>query len=143
MTHQQLTPPPIAEPATDEEVAGAYAAAYAHGDLDALRAVLAPDAVFRLLMPGDFHTVHGSAAFVEQVAHAMSQADRWRPHSNTVAPIGDRFAARIRFVIEVGLERFHLEHQEVVSVRNGRVEAIDSVCSGFRPVATDHSAVGR
>ncbi len=139
----QLTIPPLVPQGTDEEVAGAYAAAYASADLDALREILAADVVSRLLMPGDFRTLHGAEAFVDELAAAVSQIEGWRPHSWSVTPIGERFATRSRLVLVAGGDRYQLEHQEVVTVRNGRVVAIDGVCSGFRPVATDRSAVGR
>jgi hypothetical protein len=143
MTTTLLTIPPLVRPATDEEVAGAYAAAYASADVEALLEILAPDVVSRLLMPTDFRTLTGNEAFVEELATAVAQVDGWRPHSWSVAPIGDRFATRSRLVLEAGGGRYQLEHQEVVTVRNGKVVAIDGVCSGFRPVTTDRSAVGR
>lgn len=137
----QLTIPPLVRPGTDEEVAGAYAAAYASADFEALRVILAPDVVSRLLMPGDFRTLHGAEAFVDELAGAVSQVDGWRPHSWSVMAIGEKFATRSRLVLEVGGGRFQLEHQEVVAVRDGRVVAIDGVCSGFRPVDAHRSAV--
>lgn len=139
----QLTIPPLVQPATDEEVAGAYAAAYATADLEALREILAPDVVCRLLMPGDYRTLTGNEAFVDEMAAAVAQVDGWRPHSWSVTPMGEKFATRSRLVLEAGGGRYQLEHQEFVTVRNGRVVAIDGVCSGFRPVTTDRSAVGR
>ncbi len=139
----QLSLAPLLSTATDEEVAGAYAAAYACADLEALRSILAPDVISRLLMPGDFRTLQGGDAFVTELAAAVAQVDGWRSHSSSVVPIGDKFATRSRLVLEAGGDRYQLEHQEVVTVRNGRVEAIDGVCSGFRPVTTDRSAVGR
>ena len=126
-------------PGNDEEVAAAYAAAYASADLEALRGLLAPDVVSRLLMPGDVRTLHGAEAFLAELAAAVAQVDATRPHSSSVAVIGDRFVTRARIVLDVGGSRYHLEHQEVVTVSNGHVVALDGVCTGFRPVATDGS----
>ena len=130
-------------PGNDEEVAASYAAAYASADLETLRGLLAPDVVSRLLMPGDFRTLHGADAFVEELAAAVSQVDAARPHSSSVAVIGDKFVTRSRIVLEVDGSRFHLEHQEVVTVRDGYVVALDGVCTGFRPVAGNGSGVRR
>jgi ketosteroid isomerase-like protein len=130
-------------PGNDEEVAAAYAAAYASADLDALRELLAPDVVSRLLMPGDFRTLHGKQAFLDELAEAVAQVDAARPHSSSVAVIGDKFVTRSRIVLEAGGSRYHLEHQEVVTIRGGYVVALDGVCTGFRPVAQDGSEVRR
>lgn len=136
----QLTRPSYLLPATDEEVAGAYAAAYASADIDALRDLLHPDVVCRLLMPADFQTGQGAERFLAELAGAVTQVDGWRPHSSSVAPIGDKFATRSRLVLEVDGARYHLEHQEVVTVSGGRVVSVDGVCSGFRPVAAPHGS---
>ncbi len=137
MTTTQLTRPPMLQPTSDEEVAGAYAAAYACADLDALRDLLDEQVVSRLLMPGDFRTLVGREAFVQELAEAVGGVDGWRSHSSCVTPIGDKFATRSRLVLWAGGGRYQLEHQEVVTVRNGRVVAIDGLCSGFRPMATN------
>lgn len=126
-------------PGNDEEVAAAYAAAYASADLAALRSILAPDAVSRLLMPGDFRILHGAEEFLDELAAAVAHVDAARPHSSSVAVIGDKFVTRARIVLDVGGSRYHLERQEVVTVSNGHVVALDGVCTGFRPVATDAS----
>lgn len=139
----QLTRPPHLLPATDEEVAGAYAAAYASADVDALRDLLHPDVVCRLLMPGDVQSLRGAEAFVEVLSAAVAGVDGWRTHSSSVTAMGDRFATRSRLVLEVAGDRYQLEHQEFVTVDAGRVVAIDGVCSGFRPVATPTSDVPR
>lgn len=136
MTSQLTTRPQPLLPGNDEEVAAAYAAAYAGADLDALRDLLAPDVVSRLLLPADFRTLHGADAFVEELAAAISGIDGSRPHSSSAAPIGDKFVTRSRIVLDAGGVRHHLEHLEVVTVRDGYVVAIDGVCTGFRPVAT-------
>ncbi|RHW24147.1 nuclear transport factor 2 family protein [Nocardioides immobilis] len=119
---------------TDEEVAAAYADAYASGDLDALRDLLAPDVVSRLLMPGDLRTLTGADAFLEELAGAITGVDAARRHSASVVPIGEKFTTRSQLVLEAGGGRYHLAHLEVVTVRDGLVVAIDGVCTGFRPV---------
>ena len=132
----QTTHPPYLLPMTDEEVAGAYAAAYAAGDIDALRDLLHPDVECRLLMPADVQSLRGAEAFIEGLAAAVAAVDGYRPHSSSVTPMGERFATRSRLVLEAEGGHYQLEHQEFVTVRGGRIVAIDGVCSGFRPVAT-------
>ncbi|KAA1416429.1 nuclear transport factor 2 family protein [Nocardioides humilatus] len=139
MTSQLTHRPATLLPANDEEVAAAYAAAYAAADLDTLREVLAPDVVSRLLMPGDFRTLHGAEAFVDELAGAVAGVDASRPHSSSVQAIGDKFVVRARIELAVGGGRYQLEHLEVVTVRGGYVVALDGVCTGFRPVAVDGS----
>lgn len=132
----QITRPTQLLPATDEEVAGAYAAAYASADVVSVRDLLAPDVVCRLLMPGGVQELQGAEAFVEGLVGAVSEVDAWRFHSSSVAPIGDKFVTRSRLALEVAGTHYQLEHQDVVTVRGGSVIAIDGVCTGFRPVAT-------
>lgn len=140
---RDATPARRMVPGNDEEVAAAYAAAYASADLDALRELLAPDVVSRLLMPSDFRTLHGAQAFLDEFAEAVSQVDAARPHSSSVAVIGDKFVTRSRIVLDAGGSRYHLEHQEVVTVQGGHVVALDGVCTGFRPVTSSGSEVRR
>ncbi len=118
---------------TDEEVAAAYAAAYAGGDVDALGDLLAPDVVSRLLMPAGLRTLNGVDSFKAELAEAIGGVDRARLHSSSAAPVGDKFVTRSRLVLYAGGGHYHLEHLEVVTVENGRVSAIDGVCTGFRP----------
>ncbi len=134
-------PTRLIPPGNDEEIAAAYAAAYASADLEALHSLLAPDLVSRLLMPGDLRTLHGAPAFLDELATAVAHVDAVRPHSSSVAVIGDKFVTRARIVLDVGGSRYHLEHQEVVTVANGYVVALDGVCTGFRPVATKGAEV--
>lgn len=134
-----MSQPTIAErtlPLTDEEVAAAYAAAYASCDLDALREVLGADVVSRLLMPGGLRELRGADAFLDELAGAVAGVTGYRMHSSEAEPIGDRFVTRSRLVLEVGSDRFQLEHREVVEVRDGHVVAIDGVCTGFRPTGS-------
>ena len=118
---------------TDEEVAAAYASAYARGDVDAMSDLLAPDLVSRLLMPGGLRILDGVDAFKAELAEAIGDVDGARLHSSSAAPIGDKFVTRARLVLYAGGGHYHLEHLEVVTVEDGRVTAIDGVCTGFRP----------
>jgi ketosteroid isomerase-like protein len=136
MTSQLTQHPQPVLPVNDEEVAAAYAAAYASADLDALGRLLAPEVVSRLLMPTEFRTVHGAQAFLDEMAEAISQVDGYRPHSSSVAAIGDKFVTRSRIALDAWGGHHQLEHLEVVTVRDGYVVAVDGVCTGFRPVAT-------
>lgn len=138
MTSQLINPMRL-QPVNDEEVAAAYAAAYAAADLDTLREILAPGVVSRLLMPGDFRTLHGADAFVDELSDAVSGVDASRPHSSSVQAIGDKFVVRARIELAVGAGRYQLEHLEVATVRDGYVVALDGVCTGFRPVPVDGS----
>ena len=140
MTSQLTSPSQRVLPVNDEEVAAAYAAAYARADIDTLRDLLAPDVVSRLLMPADFRTLHGAEAYLDELAMAIAGVDGARPHSSSVAVIGDRFVTRSRICLDAGGGRYQLEHLEVVTVRNGRVVATDAVCTGFRPVGTESEA---
>ncbi len=92
----QITLRPQLLPATDEEVAGAYACAYASADVETLRDLLAPDVVCRLLMPGGVQELQGAEAFVDALVGAVSGVDGWRFHSSSAAPIGDKFVTRSR-----------------------------------------------
>lgn len=139
----QLVQPAQLQPTTAEEVAGAYAAAYAAADVDTLRHVLHPQVVCRLLMPGDVLTLEGADAFVEGLLAAASEVDGWRTHSSSVVPIGDRFATRSRLLLEVDGGRYQLEHQEFVTVRDGLVVAVDGVCSGYCPIRDRGSEADR
>ncbi len=115
-------------------MAAAYAEAYACGDLEALRDLLAPDVVSRLLMPGGFRTLTGADAFIAELAAAIGGVDAARRHSSAAAPIGEKFTTRSELVLVAGEGHYRLAHLEVVAIRDGRVVAIDGVCTGFRPV---------
>lgn len=116
------------------EVAREYAEAYAAFDRARLAAVLAADLRFRQVNPGGFLTLGSAAEYIDAsgdpieafAAHEALAADATR--------VGDRIATSSRMLLTHGSQRYLMEHREVVTVADGQVVAIDSACTGPRPL---------
>jgi TusA-related sulfurtransferase len=103
-------------------------------DLDGIVAVLAPDARLRYLVPPGPGEAVGAAEAAAKFLYWFADADVLEVQSYLVEPVGDRMSVRYRFVLceqgewEVVQQQLYLDADE-----EGRIAAIDLLCSGFRP----------
>jgi hypothetical protein len=121
---------------TDVETARDYARAYAAFDEAAVRVMLADSLVFRQVNPGGYLALDSADGYIAATRDFVSSFDSHGAESFGAGPVGDRVATTSRMWLTAGGQRYVMEHQEFVTVREGRVVAIDSVCSGARPDPT-------
>jgi TusA-related sulfurtransferase len=119
--------------------------AIAARDFEAIAGALAPDARFRYLIPSGPSQIAGAATVAAKFVQWFGDADGFTVQSVRVEPLADRISARYRFLLR-GQEGWELiEQQLYLDVdQDGRIAAIDLICSGFRPAsgAGDASEAG-
>jgi hypothetical protein len=114
----------------------AFAQALASKDYPRLRTLLAPDVDFRGLTPSRNWEAADSTTVVEGILR------QWFEESDEIERVEDvqtdSFADRervgYRFAVRNPDGRFLVEQQAYLSSRDGRIEWLRVVCSGFRPI---------
>jgi len=114
-------------------VARSYADAYAAFDVPALREALAPTLQFRQINPGGYLSLTTADDYIDATKAFLDGFDRWEPACASAEPFGDRVATTSRLRLHQGGHSYLMQHSEIVTVRDGKVVAIDSACSGPRP----------
>ena len=119
---------------TEEPIGPAFAQALAARDFSALRMLLDPDVEFRALTPrrtweasGDVQTVSLFRQWFDE-ATVIDQVDDVSTHS-----VGDRRHLAYRFSGHDGDGLFVVEQHVYYSERDGRIDWMRMMCSGFRP----------
>ena len=111
-----------------------FVTALAARDFDGLSAAFAPDARFRYLVPPGPGEHTGNASIAAKFRQWFGDADRLEVQQILIEALPDRLSARYRFRVhrEDGWEV--VEQQTFLDVdEDGRIAAIDLLCSGFRP----------
>ena len=120
--------------AIEERVGERFAAALAARDFDALRALVDPEVEFRALTPrrtweasGDAETVSLFRQWFDE-ATVIDQVDDVSTHS-----VSDRCHLAYRFSGHDDDGPFVVEQHVYYSERDGRMDWMRMMCSGFRP----------
>jgi SnoaL-like domain len=121
------------EPTDPVAIARRYAQAYAAFDTDELLAVLAPDVQFRQVNPGGYLQLDSVQAYVNATKEFLDNFERCEAASATAEAFGDRVCTTSRLRLYQGQRTYLMQHSEIITIREGRVVAIDSACSGARP----------
>jgi hypothetical protein len=118
--------------ATAVTVATAFAHALARRDWPAVRATLDDGARLREATPDICDEVAGADAIVAYLQRDFDRAEGFAVLSMSVVPIGPkaRLSQRIRANGRSGTER-HIDQVRVITVADGRIRSIVSVCSGW------------
>ena len=109
--------------------------AIATRDYARLFGVLARDSRLRYLIPAGHGQVAGAADVAAKYFEWFGDAVELDLREVLVERISDRTSARYQFLLRNGDDWEVVEQQAYLDVdAEGRIEAIDLVCSGFRPV---------
>lgn len=109
--------------------------AIAARDYARLFSVLAREARFRYLIPSGHGQVAGAADVAAKYFEWFGDVTELDVREVLVERVSDRTSARYRFRCRKGQDWEVVEQQVYLDVdAEGRIEAIDLVCSGFRPV---------
>lgn len=99
---------------------------------------LATDTRFRYLVPGGPGEVVGAAEVAAKYFQWFGDADPIAVEDVDVKPVADRVSARYRFVLRKPGGWKVIEQQTYLDVdEEGRITAIDLVCSGFGSTPVD------
>ena len=113
----------------------AFVEALAVRDFEALRALLSEDIRFRMLLPTGPKQEDGAASTSGRFSGWFGDADELELQASTVDRVADRLAVSYRFRLHDPDGWKLIEQHLVVDVDDdGRMRAVDLLCSGFRPL---------
>ena len=116
------------------ESAQRFVDALGAADWEAVRALLAEDVRLRGLVPTRLREEKGSAAVVDRFRYWWADLDDLRLLDSEVEPMANQVRVRYRLA---GTDRDEgpvvVEQQCYVTVEDGLITKINSVCSGFQP----------
>jgi hypothetical protein len=127
MTQSLATAIRSAHPAAQE-----FLDALAVRDFDRIQRSFAADVQFRALTPSGLREALGAESAAEWLRRWFGDADQLEMLDSTIEPVGDRI--RIAYRLRVREDAWSVvEQQAFCTIGGDGVEAIDLVCSGFRP----------
>ena len=108
--------------------------ALAARDSKRLRAALHPDAHLRALVPSGFKESIGSDAVAARLESWFAEAESLTVVSKKMSHVSDRLRVQYRFDEHYPDGDSELIEQDAYcGVREGRIDSIDLLCSGFQP----------
>ena len=114
-------------------VARRYAGAYAAFDTSELLEVLAPDLRFRQVNPGGYPELESADAYIDATSQFLETYDAHRSAGASAEEFGDRILTTSRIRLHRDRGQYLMQHSEIVTVADGKVVEIESVCTGARP----------
>ncbi|WLQ07169.1 hypothetical protein [Arthrobacter oryzae] len=130
--------PPGLATAGPRDVAAALINALTARDFTGAQSLLAPGIQFRMLVPGRLMTDQGANATIHRFASWFAGADQFHVEASSVQEIEGRAVVTYRLRLHDARGWQLLEQHLMLDVgTDGRVEAIDLLCSGFRPSTVD------
>jgi ubiquinone/menaquinone biosynthesis C-methylase UbiE len=114
-------------------VAQRYADAYAAFDTGELREVLAPNLRFRQVNPGGYLELDSAHAYIDATRQFLDGYGTHQSAGAVAEELGDRILTASRIELHRDRSRYLIQHSEIVTVADGKVIEIDSVCTGARP----------
>jgi TusA-related sulfurtransferase len=118
------------------DVAAAFLDALTAREFTAARAVLADEVRFRMLVPIGLMTDEGADATIGWFRSWFAKADPFQVESSSTEEIEGRAAVTYRLRLHTANGWQLIEQHLMLDVgADGQVEAIDLLCSGFRPIA--------
>jgi TusA-related sulfurtransferase len=119
------------------DVATVFLNAVTGRDFAAARSVLADELPMRMLVPGGLMCDVGAEAAIGRIASWFSDADPFEVHASTADEVEGRAAVTYRLRMHKPDGWYLIEQHLMLDVdADGRVTAIDLLCSGFRSIAS-------
>ncbi len=118
-----------------QTIGAAYARAVAAKDYDQLRRLLAPEIDFRALTPNRTWEASDAETLIREIVQQWfdDEDEIKRLESVQTDAVGDRERVGYRFAVRNPEGDFLVEQQAYLTSRDGRIEWMRVVCSGFRP----------
>jgi hypothetical protein len=118
-------------------VAGRYAGAYAAFDTSELLDVLASNLRFRQVNPGGYLELDSAHAYIDATRQFLDAYDIHQSAGASADEMGDRILTTSRIQLHRDQDQYLMQHSEIVTVADGKVIAIDSICTGARPAGNE------
>lgn len=126
--------PEVSSPAGGSPVGAEFISALLNRDGPRLKECFHPEARLRALVPSGPQEVQGSAAIAGRFLDWFRQADGLRTIDQTTDMVADRLHVRYRFrETHADDVREVIEQDAFCEVSDGKIVAMDLVCSGHRP----------
>ena len=132
-----MAAPTVASVATS--VAASLAADVARRDPDRLAATLTGDVRLRALLPGGPIQAHGRENVAACLCALLADFDTVRVVRSGGEQVADRLDLHYRLRLGQGTTRWVCTQTAVVTTVDGRLAAIDLLCSGFREIEDDEN----
>ena len=119
-----------------QSIGVAYAEALAAKDYEQLRQLLAPEIDFRSLTPNRTWEARDSDTLIREILQQwFEESDEIRSlESVQTDTVGDRERVGYRFAVRNPEGDFLVEQQAYFATRDGKIDWMRVMCSGFRPV---------
>jgi len=114
--------------------------AIAEGELDRLELFCSPKVNSRVLTPGQFVNLNSAADLVAKYKDWFAELTDFQVEASRVVPIGKRLGISYRFLLRDDEDWFRIEQQLFCTLKDGRVQQLHLLCSGFQRVGTDGQA---
>jgi TusA-related sulfurtransferase len=111
--------------------------AIAEDDLDKLTQFCIPAISSTLLTPNHLDTFHNSSDLVAKYHDWFDDYTNFHLEGNRVAQVGERLGIFYRLLLQNQGDWYMIEQQLYCNLKNGRVEKVRLLCSGFQPVGTN------
>ena len=110
--------------------------AIAEGRLDRLAQFCSPKLLGRLLLPAGLVTVHNAADLIAEYSAWFGGCTDFKVEANRLDRIGEQFGISYRFLLQDHGDWYRIEQQLYCTVKDGRVQQLHLLCSGFHSVGT-------
>lgn len=118
----------------DEKLGEAWLQAIATGALERLTQLSSPRVTGRLLLPGGLETVNTAADLLARYQDWFGGYSAIRVEASRVERIGSKLGIFYRLLLQEGRTSERIEQQLFCIVKDGRVQQVHLVCSGFHVV---------
>ena len=118
-----------------QEVGAAFLEGLTTQNYAAARALLADDVRFRMLVPNDFMTETDADGTIRRFSAWYGDADVFEVEASSVGEVEGRIPVTYRFQLHHADGWQEIEQHLMLDVEDGRITAIDLLCSGFRSIA--------
>jgi len=106
-------------------------------DLDKLAQFCSPAVTSILLTLNRLDTLHTSGDLVAKYHDWFDDYSNFRLEASRVALVGERLGVFYRLRLQNQGDWYAIEQQAYLNLKNGRVEKLRLLCSGFQPVGSD------
>jgi len=124
------------------DVATAFLNAVTARDFAAARSVLADELPMRMLVPGGLMSDVGADAAIGRISSWFTDADPFEVRATSANEVEGRAAVTYRLRLHKPDGWYLIEQHLMLDVdADGRITAIDLLCSGFRSIASDQAGL--
>ena len=122
------------------DLGGKFVSALAERDFGRLADTLAPDVRLRALIPPGPVELAGAKPAAARFASWFGESVRLELVRSGSEDVGDRLHVFYRLRVKRPGDPWKIIEQHLFcTLDDGRITALDLVCSGFRPIASDHA----